>query len=201
MKQQNFVLILSSPSGAGKTTISKHLLNMDYKLVPSISVTTRTKRPQEVEAVDYYFVTKEKFKLMQESEELLESAKVFNNYYGSPKQYVMDQLSDGFDVLFDIDWQGAKILKEKLGTRVVSIFILPPSLSELENRLKIRGQDTDEVIKIRMEKAHEEISKYHLYDYVLVNKDFDKTVSRIMSIIRTERLRHIDFSQFVKNLI
>lgn len=201
MKQQNFILVISSPSGAGKTSISQQLLKDDPKLTVSTSVTTRPMRPGEKDGREYFFVDEKKFTQMQDNGEFIECAKVFENYYGSPKQSILDKLDAGYDVLFDIDWQGEQILKEKFGNRLVSIFILPPSLNELENRLHKRGQDTDEVIALRMARAKAEISKYHLYDYVLINKDFDKTLDRITSIIAAERLRHFDFSKFVEQII
>jgi guanylate kinase len=201
MAQQNFILILSSPSGAGKTSLAKQLILEDPRFVPSVSATTRAKRPLEVDKKDYYFVTPEKFKEMQDRDELLESVKVFDHYYGSPRQHIIDKMSEGHDVLFDIDWQGAQILKEKLGPMVVSIFILPPSMTELERRLRARGQDSEEVVQRRMEQAASEISHYDVYDYVLINNEFDKTLARINSIIAAERLRHFDFSKFVKNIM
>jgi guanylate kinase len=201
MKQQNFILIISSPSGAGKTSLSKQILKMDNRFVSSVSVTTRPKRSLEKDGVDYYFINKQEFERLKEQDELLEYAEVFDNNYGSPKQYVLDKIHDGYDVLFDIDWQGAQTLKQKLGDLVVSIFILPPSLEELENRLITRGEDSAEVIKKRMLQAKSEISHYDVYDYVLINKDFDKTLARIFTIIDAERLRNFDFSQFVEEIV
>ena len=201
VKQQNFILIISSPSGTGKTSISKRIISDDPNIKLSISVTTRPKRSSEEEGIDYYFVDQAQFEKMRAQDEFLEYAKVFGNYYGSPKQNVIDQLSKGNEVLFDIDWQGALALKEKLGRLVVSIFILPPSLAEQERRLKLRGQDSDEVVANRMEESKFEMSHYNLYDYVLINKDFDKTLSRIKAIIKAERLKHMDFSKFVEEMI
>ena len=201
MKQENFILIISSPSGAGKTSLAKKILQKDPKFTTSISVTTRAKRPLEVDGQDYYFITQAQFETMQNNDQLLESAQVFGNNYGSPKQHILDKLDAGYDILFDIDWQGAQTLKEKLGSLVVSIFILPPSMSELENRLKSRGQDSNEVIAKRMEQASSEISHYDLYDYVLINKNFDKTLARVSTIIAAERLRHFNFTQFVQKIM
>ena len=201
MKQQKFFLIISSPSGAGKTSIAKRILQTDKQFVSSISVTTRAKRPLEIDGEDYFFITPEQFEIMRNEDQLLESAKVFDHYYGSPKQHALDRISSGYDVLFDIDWQGAHILKEKLGSLVTSIFILPPSLEELENRLRSRGQDSNEVIEKRMAQAHSEIIHYSEYDYVLINKDFNKTLDRIHTIIAAERLRHFDYSKFVDEIM
>ena len=201
MKQQNFILIISSPSGAGKSSLVKHLLLRDPRFTNSVSVTTRQKRIGEVDGKDYYFVTQEQFEMMKNEDQLLEFAEVFGNNYGSPKQHVLDKISEGYDVIFDIDWQGAHILKEKLGELVVSIFVLPPSMKELEKRLKLRGQDSEEIISNRMAQASSEITHYDEYDYVLINKDFDKTLSRIYTIIAAERLRHFDFSKFVEKIM
>lgn len=201
MKQENFILIISSPSGAGKTSLSRQLLKEDSRLCLSVSATTRKIRPGEIDGKDYHFIDMEQYESMLANNEFLEHAKVFDNYYGSPKKAVMDKLKEGKDILFDVDWQGAQTLKEKLGPLVVSIFILPPSLSELKRRLKNRAQDPDEVINLRMERAKAEISKYGLYDYVLINKDFDKTLARISSIIAAERLRFFDFSKFVEEMM
>lgn len=201
MKQENFILVISSPSGAGKTSITKKIIADDPKIVPSVSVTTRAKRPSEIDAIDYYFIDKEKFDQMQNSDQLLESAEVYGNFYGTPREYVFNQLMNKHDIVFDIDWQGAKSLKEKLGPLVVTIFILPPSLAELEQRLIKRGEDSSEVVKYRMVQAKAEISHYDIYDYVLINKDLTKTIARVKNIIKAERLRHFDYSQFVEKLL
>jgi guanylate kinase len=201
MKQQNFILIISSPSGAGKTSVIKSLLEKDQKLSNSISVTTRPKREGEIDGKDYYFVKEEEFEKISNEDQLLEHAIVFGNHYGSPKQRILDKLENGFDVLFDVDWQGAHTLKEKLGSLVVSIFILPPSIAELERRLLNRNQDSKETIAIRMAQVNSEIIHYDEYDYVLINKDLDKTIETISKIIEVERLKHLDFSKFVKEII
>jgi len=201
MKQQNFILIISSPSGAGKTSIVKRILRKDPKFTTSISVTTRARRPSEVDGKDYYFVTPEQFEIIKNEDQLLEYANVFDHNYGSPKQHVLDKLSEGYDILFDIDWQGAHTLKEKLGELVISIFILPPSMTELEKRLRTRGEDSDEVITQRMKRASSEIIHYDAYDYVLINNDFEKTLSRVSTIIAAERLKHFDFSKFVQKIM
>lgn len=201
MKQQNFILIISSPSGAGKTSIAKEIIQNDNKFSLSISATTREKRPSEIDGKDYYFVSPEKFSSMLKQDEFLEHANVFGNNYGSPKKNIIDKLSSGYDVLFDIDWQGAKTLKEQLGNLVVSIFILPPSIPELEKRLRLRQQDSDEIIAKRMEQSKSEISHYDDYDYVLINEDFNKAMNHINTIITAERLKRCNFDQFVNNLI
>lgn len=200
MKQENFILILSSPSGAGKTSLSREILKTDPGLTPSISTTTRPKRTLEVEGKDYFFVSKPIFKQMHKEKKFIETAKVFENYYGSPLDYLYNQLDNGFDVLYDINWQGARSLKRKLGKLAVSIFILPPSMEELERRLKKRNQDDEEEIQRRLDTAHFEISKYVLYDYVIINNEFNDSLQKIQTIITAERLKRTDYSNFVTNL-
>lgn len=199
------MLILSSPSGAGKTTLSRRLLERekDNGLCMSISVTTRKPRPGEVAGQDYMFVSHEDFLNMVAAEELLEHAQVFENHYGTPARFVKEKISQGNDVLFDIDWQGAQQLYEKARDDVVSIFILPPSMQELERRLKARAQDSDEVVKKRMAKAKSEISHWGEYDYVLINRDIDATLQQIGTILNAERLkrtRRLGLAQFVESL-
>ena len=200
MKQKNFIIVISSPSGAGKTSLTKQLLVNDKKLTLSISVTTRPKRPGEVDGKDYLFVSKEKFDQMHENDEFAEHALVYGNYYGSLKQQIIDKLNQGTDVLFDVDWQGAKSLKEKFNDQVVTIFILPPSLAELKTRLKKRAQDSDEVVESRMEKAKSDISKYNLYDYVLINQNFDLALAEISIIIEAERFKRRDYTKFIEEI-
>jgi guanylate kinase len=187
--RRGLMLVLSSPSGAGKTTLSRALLAETDNLEMSVSATTRQMRPGEVEGVDYFFVEPVDFNLMINRDELLEHAKVFGNYYGTPRAAVEKALSAGNDVLFDIDWQGAQQLAQKMRDDLVSIFILPPSTSALENRLKTRAQDSDEVVAQRMSKAAEEISHWREYDYVVVNDDVDKCLSQIKAILKAERVR------------
>ncbi|MGB4191861.1 MAG: guanylate kinase [Rickettsiales bacterium] len=201
MKQDNFVLIISSPSGAGKTSLAKAIIESDSKFIASISATTRTKRELEIENQDYYFISKDTFKKMRQEDKFLEWAKVFDNYYGSPKDYVIEKMTNGFDILFDIDWQGARAIKRKLGKAAVSIFILPPSIDELARRLRSRRQDLEHEIEKRLDIAHFEISKHHLYDYVLINDDFNKTFKIIQNIIEIERLKRLNFDNFVHNLL
>ncbi|MGB0921279.1 MAG: guanylate kinase [Alphaproteobacteria bacterium] len=183
------MFVLSSPSGAGKTTLSRRLLADEDDLALSVSVTTRLPRPGEVDGVDYKFVSTEDFGLMRNKQELLESAKVFDNYYGTPRAAVEDALALGQDVLFDIDWQGAQQLAQKAREDMVSVFILPPSTPELEKRLTKRAQDPPEVVARRMSKAWEEMSHWAEYDYVIVNDDQDAAYNELRSILQAERLR------------
>lgn len=202
--RKGLMLILSSPSGAGKTTISKRLLDMEQGISMSVSATTRPIRKGEFDGKDYFFVSQEKFKEMVSRGEFLEHATVFGNNYGTPAKAVADKLAEGKDVLFDIDWQGTISLKEKCGSDVVSVFILPPSMKELEARLKQRAQDDETVIRQRMDKAAHEISHWGIYDYVLVNDDIDEAVNKVIHILRAERTRRKRLSgleKFVKGLV
>ncbi|MCT4635866.1 MAG: guanylate kinase [Rickettsiales bacterium] len=201
MKQENFILTISSPSGAGKTSIAKKIVSVDSKFVHSISVTTRDKRPLDVEGKDYYFVSNEKFEEMLNNNEFLEYTKIFGNFYGSPKSYIKDQLSKGHDIMFDVDWHGSDSIKNQLGNLVVSIFILPPSMKELEQRLRSRNSNSEEDIINRVKNAPFEVSKYSLYDYVIVNEDFEETVKKIFTIIEAERLKRCDFKDFINKLV
>ncbi len=204
IKRKGLMLILSSPSGAGKTTISKRLLDMEQGISMSVSATTRPMRKGEIEGKDYFFVSQDKFDSMVKNGEFLEHARVFGNNYGTPAKAVSDKLASGADVLFDIDWQGTDALKKKRGDDVVSVFILPPSMDELEKRLRVRAQDDETVIKQRMDKAHEEISHWDVYDYVLVNDDIDEAVTKVVHILRAERSkreRQPGLIAFVKGLV
>jgi guanylate kinase len=193
-----FIIIISSPSGAGKTTICRMIVNSDPSIRLSISATTRKKRPQEISGQDYFFVSNEDFLAMKKSQQFLEDALVFNNFYGSPKKTVDDEIKKGNCVLFDIDWQGARQIKEKLPNEmVISIFILPPSLQELERRLRARAQDSEEIVAQRMQQALQEISHYNEYDFVLINDDLENTLKNIRAIIETKRISR----QNVKELI
>jgi len=189
IKHRGIMLVISSPSGAGKTTISRHLLEEEKYLHISISATTRPPRPAEIDGKDYYFKTHEKFEQMIRDDAFLEHAKVFGNYYGTPREPVETALAEGKDVLFDIDWQGAQQILQTNQNDVVTVFILPPSIHALEERLHTRAQDSEEVIKIRMNKALDEMSHWAEYKYVVVNDDLDKALADIRSIIRSERLR------------
>ena len=191
LPRRGMMLVLSSPSGAGKTSLSRAMLEQDRRTTLSISVTTRAMRPGEMDGRDYFFVDPAKFEQMQKENNLLESARVFDYHYGTPRDFVESKLSDGQDVLFDIDWQGTRQLAESNRQDLVSIFILPPSMAELERRLKNRAQDAEDVVARRMEKAAEEISHWTEYDYVLVNRDFGATLGRIKAILQAERCKRI----------
>ncbi|PNQ99486.1 guanylate kinase (plasmid) [Azospirillum argentinense] len=187
--RRGLMLVLSSPSGAGKTTISRRLLDRDPGITLSVSVTTRPMRPGEQPGVHYYFVDMPEFDRMASQGELLEHARVFGNCYGTPRHAVETALSAGRDVLFDIDWQGMQQLAANARADLVSVFVLPPSGTELERRLHSRGQDSAEVIAQRMAKASDEISHWGEYDYVIVNNDVDESVTAVQAILRAERLR------------
>jgi guanylate kinase len=198
------MLVLSSPSGAGKTTISRKLLEADAAISMSVSATTRQPRSNEIEGKDYFFKVQEDFEAMVAAEEFLEHASVFGNRYGTPKQAVLDSLTSGRDVLFDIDWQGTQQLKQLAGDDLASIFILPPSHEELERRLRKRAQDSEEVVAARMAKAADEISHWPEYDYVIVNTDVEKALADVSSILSAERLKRRRLTgvpAFVRQLI
>jgi len=197
------MLVLSSPSGAGKTTLSRRLLQSDAGVELSVSVTTRTQRPGEVDGRDYHFVDAARFDAMAENGELLEWAWVFGHRYGTPRTPVEVTLAQGRDVLFDIDWQGTQQLREKTGRDLVSIFVLPPSIPDLEQRLRTRAQDSDEVIHARMAKAADEMSHWAEYDYVVINTEIDHAFAEVQSILAAERLkreRQTGLSEFVRRL-
>ena len=201
--RRGLMLVLASPSGAGKTAISRKLLERDSNLTMSVSVTTRPKRPGEASGVDYRFVDSTEFDLMVKQGELLEYAKVFGHDYGTPKEPVEAALASGRDVLFDIDWQGTQQLVENARDDLVAVFILPPSTAELERRLRERAQDSDEVVAERMAKAADEMSHWPEYDYIVVNHDIEESVGRVHAILVAERLRRerqLGLADFVKRL-
>jgi guanylate kinase len=203
MSRRGLMLVLSSPSGAGKTTISRRLLAIDQRLALSISATTRQRRPGELHGTHYFFTDPTAFDLMVNRDELLEHAKVFGNYYGTPRAPVEANLAAGRDVLFDIDWQGTQQVAEKARDDLVSVFILPPSWRELERRIHTRAQDTAEEIARRMAKAADEMSHWAEYDYVIVNHNLDDSVAAVHAILTSERLkrrRQTGLSEFVKAL-
>ena len=189
LHRRGLMFILSSPSGAGKTTISHMLLMADDEIKLSVSATTRPKRPGEVDGIDYYFVSDEQFDEMIEKDDFYEWAPVFGYRYGTPKGYIRKGLKDGEDFLFDIDWQGTQQLKQKDDQDVVTVFILPPSLAELRHRLETRAQDSAEVIDGRMERARGEISHWAEYDYVVINDDVDQCFVKVREILHAERMR------------
>jgi len=202
--RRGLMFILSSPSGAGKTTLADRLLKKDGEIVLSISTTTRKRRPGETHGKDYFFVSEEEFSRMRENGEFLEWANVFGHFYGTPRSLVEDTLRQGKDTLFDIDWQGAQQLDEVAGEDVVKVFILPPSREELERRLRQRAQDAEEVVQKRMEKADSEISHWAEYDYVIVNYDLDESEELLRSILFAERLkrrRQIGLANIVKEMM
>jgi guanylate kinase len=202
--RRGLLLILSSPSGAGKSTLAKMLMEWDPSLRFSVSATTRAPRAGEVDGREYYFRSRAQFEEMIAAGEMLEHAEVFTNFYGSPKGPVEAAMAEGRDTLFDIDWQGGQqIRNSSLGRDVVSIFVLPPSIAELENRLRGRAQDSDEIIAGRMAKSQSEISHWAEYDYVLVNRELDQTFTQLRTILEAERLRRDrqpQLSSFVRGL-
>lgn len=188
-QRRGLMLVLSSPSGAGKTTISRAILRDEDDLAMSTSVTTRAPRPGEEHGKDYFFIAEPEFQRMIAAGELLEHAKVFDNHYGTPKSRVEEQLAAGRDVLFDIDWQGTQQLKASARGDLVSVFILPPSIKELERRLRGRAQDSEDVMRKRMARAADEMSHWPEYDYVVVNQNVDESIDQVKSILTSERLR------------
>jgi len=203
VKRRGLMLVLSSPSGAGKTSIARTLLKQDTQLTMSVSATTRRRRPGEVEGKDYFFIDEMAFKTKINQGYFLEYAEVFDHFYGTPADTVNKTLNEGRDVLFDIDWQGTQQIKARARQDLVSIFILPPSTPELERRLLNRAQDSAEVVAGRMAKAADEMSHYPEYDYVIINHDLTQSVAAVQTILDAERLR-IDrqqgLSDFVKQL-
>mgnify|MGYP006283310443 CR=1 FL=1 len=201
--RRGLLLVMSSPSGAGKTTLSRRLLAADPSIAMSVSVTTRAPRPGEVNGRDYHFITQEDFARLRDRGDLLEYAEVFGNFYGTPKRPVMEALQTGRDVLFDIDWQGTQQLAQAMEEDLVRIFILPPSAEELRERLIGRAQDSASTVARRMAKAADEISHWPEYDYVIVNDDIDASDAEITAILRAERLRRrrrVGLTQFVREL-
>ena len=202
--RKGLLLILSSPSGAGKSTLAKRLMAWDDTLRFSVSATTRAPRPGEQDGREYYFKSRPEFEAMVAAGEMLEHAEVFGNLYGSPKGPVQQAMAEGRDTLFDIDWQGGQqIRNSSLGRDVVSIFVLPPSIAELEARLRGRAQDSDEVIAGRMAKSRDEISHWGEYDYVIVNKDIEQAFEELLTILKAERMRRDrqpGLSDFVRGL-
>lgn len=189
VQSKAMIVILSAPSGGGKTSISKMILNDNKNIILSVSVTTRKPRPNEKEGIDYYFKTIEEFQELKNTDAFLEYAEVYGNFYGTPKNHVNEMLENGYSVLFDIDHQGARQIKQNLSSKVVSIFIVPPSLEILKKRLETRGQDSNYDIEKRLQVAAEVMSHADHYDYVVINDDFEKAVKEIQEIINTEHLK------------
>ena len=204
MARRGLLLILSSPSGAGKSTLARRLMDWDPTMRFSVSATTRAPRPGEVDGREYYFRSRADFEAMVAAGEMLEHAEVFGNFYGSPKGPVQAAMAEGRDTLFDIDWQGGQQIRNSaLGRDVVSVFVLPPSIAELDRRLRGRAQDSDEVIAGRMAKSQAEISHWAEYDYVLINDDLDRTFKDLLTILQAERMRRDrqpGLSDFVRGL-
>ena len=202
--RRGIMLVVSSPSGAGKTTLTRNLLETEENVSLSVSVTTREKRLSEIEGVHYHFISKRRFEAMRDSDELLEYAEVHGNYYGTPREPVEKALASGKDMLFDIDWQGTQQLYKSMRKDVVSVFVLPPSASELKARLERRAEDKADVIKRRLRNAAEEIPHWNEYDYVLVNRDLDKSFVRLRAILTAERLKRVNMpslNSFVGELL
>ncbi len=203
IQRRGMMFVLSSPSGAGKTSLSRALIENDSKLTLSISATTRAKRPGELDGKDYFFLSESDFLDKVSSGQFLEYAKVFGYHYGTPAGFVQENLDAGKDVIFDIDWQGNQRLRKRCSDDLVSVFILPPSMQELETRLRNRAQDNEETVLRRMTKAAGEISHWDEYDYIIINNNFERSLQILQSIItaeRCKRIRQIGLKEFVQNL-
>lgn len=187
--RRGLMLVISSPSGAGKSTISRALMEADPTLGMSVSVTTRQRRPSEIAGRHYHFISVREFERLRDSDALLEWAEVHGNFYGTPREPVEIAMAEGRDMLFDIDWQGARQLQEKMAADVVSIFVLPPTMTELQARLHRRAEDTEEVIRTRLLNSRSEIGHWREYDYIIVNEDLDTAFDSVQSIVKAERLR------------
>lgn len=204
IKRRGLMFVLSAPSGTGKTTMAKRLMELDKHIHWSISVTTRSPRPGEVNGVDYHFVSHDVFKKMVSQGELLEYAEVFGNFYGTPRAQVEEYLNTGEDVIFDIEWQGHRQLVSSAREDVASVFILPPTKYELLNRLQIRNTDCSKIIEKRMEHVNAELSHWHEYDYHILNRDLNESVEKLYAVLRAERLkkkRRIGLAAFVSDLL
>lgn len=203
IRRRGLMLVLSSPSGAGKTTITREILKRDRSLSLSISATTRPMRPGETGGVDYVFVEPGEFDRMVAAGEFLEHAKVFGHHYGTPRKPVEESLAEGRDVVFDIDWQGTQQLKQAAREDLVGVFVLPPSTEELHQRLQTRAQDSEDVVAQRMAKAADELSHWPEYDYIIVNRDLEESIASVMAILAAERLkreRQVGLADFVAGL-
>ncbi len=189
IERRGMMLILSSPSGAGKSTLTRELVQVEQGITLSISVTTRARRPSEIEGRHYRFITVEEFRAMQAHGDLLESAEVHGNFYGTPRRPVETELAMGRDVLFDLDWQGTRQIMDKMRQDVVAVFVLPPSMAELKTRLERRAEDSKETIARRLRNAREEIAQWGVYDYLIVNEDLDRASSSLKAILAAERMK------------
>ena len=204
LNRRGIMVVLSSPSGAGKTTLTKQILNTSRNILMSVSATTRQPRPGEADGEDYIFLSKSKFSEMIDNDEFLEYAKVFDNFYGTPRAPVEAALAGGFDIVFDIDWQGAQQLTQAAANDLVKIFILPPNMQELENRLRSRAQDSDDVIARRMSKSENEISHWAEYDYIIINENITEAIEELNTIVNAERMKRLRqpwLGSFVKKLV
>lgn len=199
--RRGLMFVISSPSGAGKGTLSRNILDTDRDMTLSISVTTRDRRPSEINGVHYHFISQQRFLSMRDGGELLEWAEVHGNYYGTPQAPVEEALASGRDVLFDIDWQGAAQLRDKMSTDVVSVFILPPSMAELRSRLTRRAEDAPEVIEKRLVNARREIAEWSNFDYVVVNDDLDAAFADLTAILRAERSRRSRAAEGIEGFV
>ena len=202
--RRGLMLVLSSPSGAGKTTLARRLHDAEPDIEMSISCTTREKRKGEIDGKHYHFVDRDTFGRMRDRGEFLEWAVVFDNYYGTPRKPVEHALAEGRDVLFDVDWQGARKLRESAKEDVVAVFILPPTAGELEQRLQVRAEDSDETVRRRMQGASNEIQHWDEYDYVVINHDVDRSLAALRAILAAERLRRsrlTGLKDFIQNLL
>ena len=186
-ERKGLMLVLSSPSGAGKTSICRQLIEIENDLVMSISYTTRKKRKSEINGIDYFFVSDKEFEKLKDNDFFIEYAKVFDNWYGTPKKIVIDHMQNGVDVVFDIDWQGAQKLYNFSSTDMVSIFILPPTNDALSKRLKNRAEDSEDSVSLRMSKAKSEISHWIEYDYIIINENLEKSTDEVITILKAER--------------
>jgi len=199
--RRGLMFVISSPSGAGKGTLSRNILDTDRDMTLSISVTTRDRRPSEINGVHYHFISQQRFVSMRDGGELLEWAEVHGNYYGTPQAPVEEALASGRDVLFDIDWQGAAQLRDKMSSDVVSVFILPPSMAELRSRLTRRAEDAPEVIEKRLVNARREIAEWPNFDYVVVNDDLDAAFADLTAILRAERSRRLRAAEGIEGFV
>ena len=190
-ERKGLMLVLSSPSGAGKTSICRKLVEIEKDVEMSISYTTRKKRKSEINGIDYFFVSDYEFEKLKNNDFFIEYANVFGNWYGTPKKIVTDHMENGVDVVFDIDWQGAQKLYNFSSTDMVSVFILPPTNDELSKRLKNRAEDSDDIVSLRMSKAKSEISHWIEYDYIVINDDIDKSSKEVITILNAERKKRI----------